>query len=84
MNESSLKFDIDLLADNARQFNSEEAPITKDAEVLRERFFKRIDQLSSKFKENNQVISNGTNIKINLNIFCIKVFHFISPFQSLW
>ena len=67
LNESSLKFDIDLLANNARQFNSEEAPITKDAEVLRERFFKRIDQLSSKFKENNQVISNGTNIKINLN-----------------
>ncbi len=66
LNESSLKFDIDLLANNARQFNSDEATITKDAQVLRDRFIKRIDQLSSKFKENNQVISNGTNIKINL------------------
>ena len=67
LNESSLKFDIDLLVNNSIEFNSEQAQITQDAIVLRERFFKRIEQLSKKFNENNQVISNGTNIKINLN-----------------
>ena len=58
LNESSLKFDIDLLVNNSIEFNSEQAQISQEAIVLRERFFKRIEQLSKKFNENNQVISN--------------------------
>ena len=67
LNEESLKFDIDLFVNNVKKFNLETAEISKDAEIIRTRLFKRIDQLSSKFNEKNQVISNGTSIKITLN-----------------
>ena len=67
LNESSLKFDIDLLVNNSINFNTEKAQISQDAIILRQRFFNRIEELSKKFKENTQVISNGTNIKITLN-----------------
>ena len=67
LNEASLKFDIDLLVNNAKKFNKEGAEITQDAEIIQKRLYNRIEQLSNKFGENSKVISNGTNIKINLN-----------------
>ena len=71
LNEASLKFDIDLMVNNAKIFNSDTATISKEVEVLKNRFFTRVEQLSKKYNENKpnkqQVISNGTNIKINLN-----------------
>ena len=63
----SLKFDIDLLVNNVKRFNKEGAEISQDAEIIQNRLYNRIEQLSNKFGENNKVISNGTNIKINLN-----------------
>ena len=65
LNESSLKFDIDLLVNNAIRFNLENSQIAEEAEILRTRFINRIDQLSNRLTDNKQVISNGTNIKIN-------------------
>ena len=67
LNEASLKFDIDLLVNNVKKFNKEDADISKNAEIIQTRLLNRIEQLSNKFGENNKVISNGTNIKINLN-----------------
>ena len=65
--EESLKFDIQILVDNAKRFNSEFAEISKDAEILKNRLFARLEQLNNKYGDKKQVISNGTNIKINLN-----------------
>ena len=65
LNESSLKFDIDLLVNNAIRFNLENSQIAEEAVILRTRFINRIDQLSNRLTDNKQVISNGTNIKIN-------------------
>ena len=56
-----------LLVNNVKKFNKEDADISKNAEIIQTRLLNRIEQLSNKFGENNKVISNGTNIKINLN-----------------
>ena len=66
INEESLKFDINLLVNNAKKFNQEEAQISIEAEIITNRLLQRVEQLSKKYEANNQVISNGTNIKINL------------------
>ena len=66
INEESLKFDINLLVNNTKKFNQEEAQISIEAEIITNRLLQRVEQLSKKYEANNQVISNGTNIKINL------------------
>ena len=65
--EESIKFDIQLLANNAKTYGTEKSQVSKDAEVLKNRLFKRIEQLSKDYQEKKSVISNGTSIKINLN-----------------
>ena len=65
--EESIKFDIQLLLDNVKTYNTEFASISKDAEIVKNRLFNRIEQLSSKYENKKPVISNGTNIKIKLN-----------------
>ena len=65
--EESIKFDIQLLVNNVKTNNTEHSAMFRDVEILKDRLFKRIEQLSINYKENKNVISSGTSIKINLN-----------------
>ena len=65
--EESIKFDIQLLVDNVKTFNTGYSKVSEDAEILKKRLFNRIEQLLNNYKEKKNVISNGTSIKINLN-----------------
>ena len=65
--EESIKFDIQLLVDNVKTFNTGYSKISEDVEILKKRLFDRLEQLSKNYKEKKNVISNGTSIKINLN-----------------
>ena len=62
INEESIKFDIQLLVDNATRYNGVNSGIAKDAEVLKKRLFDEINKLSNKYEDNDD-----SNIIINSN-----------------
>ena len=49
--EQSIKFDIELLVDNAKRYNGPNSGIAKDSEILKKRLIEEIDKLSNKFEE---------------------------------
>ena len=63
--EESIKFDIQLLVDNATKYNGANSGIAKDAEILKKRLMDEINKLSNKYEENNNinndVIFNSNN-----------------------
>jgi hypothetical protein len=60
--EDSIKFDIQLLVDNASRYNGTDSQIAKDSEILKKRLFDEIEKLSNKFEENkNNVNDNIAN-----------------------
>ena len=65
--EESIKFDIQLLVDNASRYNGTDSQIAKDSEILKKRLFDEIEKLSNKFEENknniNNDIANDSTIK---------------------
>ena len=58
--EESIKFDIQLLVDNATRYNGINSGIAKDAEILKKRLFDEINKLSNKYEDDS-------NNNINLN-----------------
>jgi hypothetical protein len=60
--EESIKFDIQLLVNNARDYNGINSGIAKDAEILKKRLFDEINKLSNKYEDNDD-----SNIIINSN-----------------
>ena len=68
--EESIKFDIQLLVDNATKYNGVNSGIAKDSEILKKRLIDEIDKLSNKYEENNNTIiinSNTNNNNTNNN-----------------
>ena len=63
--EESIKYDIQLLVDNAKKYNGYNSGIANDAEILQKRLVDEIDKLSKKYEENNSnniiINSNGNN-----------------------
>lgn len=60
--EDSIKFDIQLLVDNATKYNGVNSQIAKDSEILKKRLIDEIEKLSNKFEENkNNINTNLTN-----------------------
>ena len=63
--EESIKFDIQLLVDNATKYNGANSGIAKDAEILKKRLMDEINKLANKYEENNNinndVIFNSNN-----------------------
>jgi len=57
--EESIKFDIQLLVDNAKRYNGPNSGIAKDSEILKKRLVDEIDKLSKKYEEN----VNGINLE---------------------
>ena len=62
--EESIKFDIELLVDNATRYNGVNSGIAKDAEILKKRLMDEISKLSNKFEENN---NSNNNVIFNSN-----------------
>ena len=62
--EESIKFDIQLLVDNATRYNGANSGIAKDSEILKKRLMDEINKLSVKYDENNNtniITSNNVN-----------------------
>ena len=57
--EESIKFDIQLLVDNASKYNGFDSQIAKDSEILKKRLLDEITKLSNKFEENKNNINNN-------------------------
>ena len=60
--EESIKFDIQLLVDNATRYNWANSGIAKDSEILKKRLMDEIDKLSDKYEDNN-----NSNIITSIN-----------------
>ena len=62
--EESIKFDIQLLVDNATRYNGVNSGIAKDAEIFKKRLFDEITKLSNKFDDDgSNIILNSTSGK---------------------
>ena len=62
--EESIKYDIQLLVDNAKRYNGFNSGIARDAEILQKRLVDEIDKLSNRYEENdnnNIIINNNSN-----------------------
>ena len=49
--EESIKFDIQVLVDNAKRYNGPNSGIAKDSEIFKKRLIDEIDKLSKKYVE---------------------------------
>ena len=58
--EESIKFDIQLLVDNATRYNGVNTGIAKDSEILKKRIIDEINKLSNKYDANNNIIIINT------------------------